>query len=95
MSLKWIIVLIIYFYDSDRVDIQSTPYQFADGIECAKFTHQDEFRDLLLNTFKDKGISYVRPICKPTRLQETDVLVKSDKVEYGSVGLCRVAPCIW
>ena len=95
MTLKWIIVLFIYFYDSDRVDIQHTPYQFADGVECAKFTHEDEFRTLLLDTFKDKGISYVRPICKPTRSDENDTLVKADEMRYGSSGICRVAPCVW
>ena len=95
MTLKWILILILYFHNSDRVDIQHTPYKFTRGVECAKFKNHDDFRDLLITTFKDKGISYVRPLCKPTRLEKTDTLVKTQNIEYGSVGICRVAPCIW
>tara|TARA_B100001964_G_C13756887_1_gene389932 strand:+ start:274 stop:561 length:288 start_codon:yes stop_codon:yes gene_type:complete len=95
MTIKWILILFIYFQNSDRIDIQHTPYEFTNGVECAQFKSEKEFNNLLVYTFKDKGIAYIRPVCKPTRLDKNDTLVKAAEIRYGSAGICRVAPCIW
>jgi len=95
MTIKWILILFIYFQNSDRVDIQHTPYEFTNGVECAKFKSEKEFNNLLVDTFKGKGIAYVRPVCKPARVGESDTIVKAEDIGYGSVGICSRSPCIW
>ena len=95
MTLKWILILFIYFSNSNRIDIKQTPYYFDDGVKCAQFKAEKEFNDLLVDTFEGKGIAYIRPVCKPTRIYKDDIVAKSVKIDYGSAGICRVAPCIW
>ena len=95
MTIKWILILFIYCQNSDRIDIQHTPYEFTNGVKCAQFKAEKEFNDLLVDTFRGKEISYIRPVCKATRIYKDDVVAKSVKIDYGSSGICRVAPCIW
>ena len=91
--MKWVIVLLIYFQNSDRVDISETSYYFDSGIECAKFKSDENFSQILKESFKGKGISLVNPICKPVNYN-----IGEDKdyvLNNGSKGICQISSCVW
>ena len=73
MGIKWIIILVLYFHGSEKIQINETTYYFENGVQCAKFKAEPEFKQLLIETFKDKGIAYVRPICKPVHLEPNKI----------------------
>ena len=86
--MKWIIVLIIYFYNSSgRVDIKQTGLEFETAIECQEHRLSEGFRARLRVEYKGKNVSYIRPMCKPIERNEVYAL--------GSVGICSQAPCLW
>ena len=61
----WIIVLMVYYSGSGRIDI--VPLEdviFDDPITCHEVRLSDEFQDHLREDYKDIGVAYVRPFCK-------------------------------
>ena len=86
---KFVIILLIYFYDG-RIDETNTSFFFPTAFECAKFKASTEFTDLLKNTFKDKGIQYIKSQCR-IRQNPTDDII----ADNGSSGICSISPCVW
>ncbi len=75
----WIIVLVIYFSgDSRRVDIHTTDLIFKNAIECNEFKLSPDFRDELQRKYKDKGIDYVHPYCRPLKEKEKIIVTNED-----------------
>jgi len=61
----WIIVLLVYYSGSGRVDV--VPLEeviFDDPIICHEVRLSDGFQDHLKEQYKDIGVAYVRPFCK-------------------------------
>jgi len=83
---KFVIILLIYFYDG-RIDETNTSFFFPTAFECAKFKASTEFTDLLKNTFKDKGIQYIKSQCRIRENLTGDII--ADK------GICQISSCIW
>ena len=83
---KFVIILLIYFYDG-RIDETNTSFFFPPAFECAKFKASTEFTDLLKNTFKDKGIQYIKSQCRIRENLTGDII--ADK------GICQISSCIW
>ena len=92
--MKWVIILLIYFQNSDRVDYLETSYYFENGVQGAKFKADKNFSELLKESFQGKEISIIKPICKPMEYN-----IDSFKEKYiasnGSVGICSMSSCIW
>ena len=56
--MKWIIILIIYFYNSSgRVDIKPTGLEFETAIECQEHRLSEGFRARLRVEYKGKNVS--------------------------------------
>ena len=88
--MKWIIILVIYFYNSSgRIDIKPTGLEFETAMECHEHRLSEGFRARLRVEYKGKNVSYVRPMCRPKEKNELYALGN------GSVGLCSIASCIW
>ena len=83
---KFVIILLIYFYDG-RIDETNTSFFFPTAFECAKFKASTEFTDLLKNTFKDKGVEYIKSQCRIRENLTGDII--ADK------GICQISSCIW
>ena len=67
----WIIVLLVYYSGSDRVDI--VPLKnviFNNGIQCNEAKLSKEFQDHLIKEWKGLGVSYVKPFCKLVNFQD-------------------------
>ena len=64
----WVIILVIYFQgDSQRIDIQTTDMIFKNAIICNEFKLSKEFQSELRKRYKQKGIDYILPYCKPIK----------------------------
>ena len=64
----WVIILVIYFQgDSQRIDIQTTDMIFKNAIVCNEFKLSKEFQNELRKRYKQKGIDYILPYCKPVK----------------------------
>ena len=75
----WVIILVIYFSgNSQRIDIATTDLIFKDAIQCNEFKLSPEFQDELKRKFKDKGVKYVRPYCKPMK-KENEVIATREE----------------
>ena len=91
MQSLWIIILVVYFSgNSQRVDIHTTDLIFKNPILCNEFRLSEEFQDELRKKYKDMGVDYVRPYCRPKK-KDNEIIAMNN----GSVGLCSQAPCIW
>tara|TARA_R100001082_G_scaffold50917_1_gene27627 strand:+ start:2416 stop:2670 length:255 start_codon:yes stop_codon:yes gene_type:complete len=78
----WVIILVIYFSgNSQRVDIATTDLIFKDPIECNEFRLSPDFQDELRRKFKDKGVKYVRPYCKPIKKGNEIIAIEEEKSE--------------
>ena len=86
---KFVIILLIYFYDG-RIDETNTSFFFPTALECAKFKSSTEFTNLLKNTFKDKGVQYVKSQCRIRQNSVDEVFANN-----GSLGICSISSCIW
>jgi hypothetical protein len=86
---KFVIILLIYFYDG-RIDETNTSFFFPTALECARFKASTEFTDLLKNTFKDKGIQYIKSQCRVRKNPTGDIIANN-----GSNGICQISSCIW
>ena len=76
----WIIVLMVYYSGSGRIDI--VPLEnviFDDPITCHEVRLSDEFQDHLRKEYKDIGVAYVRPYCK--------LIQKYEKLAYKNLSL--------
>jgi len=75
----WVIILVIYFSgNSQRIDIATTDLIFKDPIECNEFRLSPDFQDELRRKFKDKGVKYVRPYCKPMK-KSNEIIATSEE----------------
>ena len=86
---KFVIILLIYFYDG-RIDETDTSFFFPTALECAKYKASTEFTDLLKNTFKDKGIQYIKSQCRIRQNPTNEIFANN-----GSLGICSISSCIW
>jgi len=86
---KFVIILLIYFYDG-RIDEANTSFFFPTALECAKFKASTEFTNLLKETFKDKGIQYIRSQCRTIKNP-----INESIADNGSSGICSISPCVW
>ena len=78
----WVIILVIYFSgNSQRVDVATTDLIFKDPIECNEFRLSPDFQDELRRKFKDKGVKYVRPYCKPIKKGNEIIAIEEEKSE--------------
>jgi len=78
----WVIILVIYFSgNSDRVDIHTTDLIFKDPIECNEFRLAPEFQDELRKKYKDMGVDYLRPYCKPLKDGEDKIIVSYGEIK--------------
>ena len=76
---SWIIILVIYFSgNSDRVDIHTTDLIFENPIECNEFRLSPDFQNELRRKYKDMGINYVRPYCRPLKDNENKVIFNEE-----------------
>ena len=81
----------IYFSgNSQRVDIHQTDLIFKDPVICNEFRLSPDFQGELKRKYKDMGINYVRPYCRPKKDEDKIIAINN-----GSAGLCSQAPCIW
>ena len=72
----------IYFSgNSDRVDIHTTDLIFKDPIECNEFRLAPEFQDELRKKYKDMGVDYLRPYCKPLKDGEDKIIVSYGEIK--------------
>ena len=77
----WVIVLVIYFSgNSDRIDIHTTDLIFKDPIECNEFRLAPAFQDELRKKYKDMGVDYVLPYCKPMK-EKDKVIATSEETQ--------------
>tara|TARA_R100001530_G_C4277061_1_gene144613 strand:- start:462 stop:725 length:264 start_codon:yes stop_codon:yes gene_type:complete len=77
---SWIIVLVIYFSgNSDRVDIHTTDLIFKDPLKCNEFKLSKEFQNELKRKYKDMGIDYVHPYCRPMKEGEDKIIVQENE----------------
>ena len=82
MVQSWIIVLVIYFSgNSDRIDIHTTDLIFKDPIECNEFRLAPAFQDELRKKYKDMGVLYVRPYCRPMKKEDQLIAMNGEKSE--------------
>ena len=82
MVKSWVIILVIYFSgNSDRVDIHTTDLIFKDPIECNEFRLAPEFQDELRRKYKDLGVDYLRPYCKPLKDGEDKIIVSYGEIK--------------
>ena len=82
MVKSWVIILVIYFSgNSDRVDIHTTDLIFKDPIECNEFRLAPEFQDELRRKYKDLGVDYLRPYCKPMKDGEDKIIVSYGEIK--------------
>ena len=82
MVKSWVIILVIYFSgNSDRVDIHTTDLIFKDPIECNEFRLAPEFQDELRKKYKDMGVDYLRPYCKPLKDGEDKIIVSYGEIK--------------
>ena len=78
----WVIILVIYFSgNSDRIDIHTTDLIFKDPIECNEFRLAPEFQDELRKKYKDMGVDYLRPYCKPMKDGEDKIIVSYGEIK--------------
>lgn len=76
---SWVIILMIYFSgNSDRVDIHTTDLIFKDPIICNEFRLSPDFQDELRRKYKDMGVDYVRPYCRPKKDDENKIIVNEE-----------------
>ena len=86
---KFVIILLIYFYDG-RIDETNTSFFFPTALECAKFKSSKEFTNILKDTFKDKGVQYIKSQCRIRESLPNEIIASN-----GSVGICSMSSCIW
>ena len=80
MVKSWVIILVIYFSgNSDRVDIHTTDLIFKDPIICNEFRLSPGFQDELRRKYKDMGVDYVHPYCRPKKNEDKII------VSYGEI----------
>ena len=73
---NFVIILMLYFYDG-RIDYVNTSYFFPTAIECARFKAKPEFKQLLVETFKDQGIEHVRSQCQIREALPNETIVRT------------------
>ena len=75
----WVIILVLYFSgNSQRVDIQTTDLIFKDPVICNEFRLSPDFQNELRRKYKDMGVDYVRPYCKPKKDDENKIIVNEE-----------------
>ena len=62
--------------DAHRVDIHQTDLIFKDPIKCHEFRLSPHFQNDLRKRYKDMGVKYVRPYCKPTVTNNYEILAE-------------------
>ena len=78
----WIIILVVYFSgNSNRVDIHTTDLIFKDPITCNEFRLSPDFQDELRRKYKDMGVLYVRPYCRPKKEKDQVIAINGEKSE--------------
>ena len=78
----WIIILVVYFSgNSNRVDIHTTDLIFKDPITCNEFRLSPDFQDELRRKYKDMGVDYVRPYCRPKKEKDQVIAINGEKSE--------------
>jgi|TARA_R110002110_G_scaffold79197_2_gene207204 hypothetical protein len=62
--------------DAHRVDIHQTDLIFKDPIKCHEFRLSPDFQNDLRKRYKGMGVKYVRPYCKPTIINNNELLAE-------------------
>ena len=76
----WIIILVVYFSgNSNRVDIHTTDLIFKDPITCNEFRLSPDFQDELRRKYKDMGVDYVRPYCRPKKNEDEIIAIHKEQ----------------
>ena len=76
----WVIILVIYFSGiSQRVDIATTDLIFNDPLTCNEFRLSPDFQNELRKKYKDKGVKYVRPYCRPKKKDNEIIAIDGEK----------------
>lgn len=90
MMSKFVIILLVYFYDGAVSEV-NTSYYFENALECAKTKGSEEFKQHLKQSFKGKGVNLVESKCK--------MIIDHDLSETfagnNSYGLCAINACLW
>ena len=90
MMSKFVIILLVYFYDGAVSEV-NTSYYFENAMECAKTKGSEEFKQHLKQSFKDKGVKLVESKCRMMRQNN----IGENIANNGSYGLCAVNSCLW